>query len=117
MVDLENLVMAKLRNANLFQSVVSLANNPETSYYDLILNMKIKDLKKVSTTSRIMFGMFAGRSKILVENELVDHSTGHRVGSFTAQGKSSGGTVFAGTTDQALEKVADQIVNFVQGNL
>jgi len=40
---------------------------------------------------------------------LVDIASGNTFGSFTAEGKSSGGTVFAGLTPQAIDQVVAQI--------
>ena len=44
---------------------------------------------------------------------VVKDAKGKVISRFTVTGKSSGGTIFAGTTDQALEKAAAQIAAFM----
>lgn len=64
-----------------------------------------------------MVGAMAGRAGIDVEVELVDVKESRNIGTFVAQGRSSGGSVFAGTTPQAVERAAEQIVEFIQKNM
>lgn len=63
-----------------------------------------------------MLGGLAGRGSITVNADLVDGKTGKKLGSFTSEGKTSGGTVFSGTTEQALRRAAEQVVGFVKQN-
>ncbi|MCL4537286.1 MAG: DUF4410 domain-containing protein [Nitrospirae bacterium] len=78
------------------------------------LTATITNLNKVGGASRILMGALAGRASVEVEVVLKD-SKGNVISQFSVNGKSSGGTIFAGTTDQALEKAAEQIVAFMDG--
>ncbi len=113
--DLESLVAMKLRNTGMFANVCTVRTSCAVPY-DLLLQIRISDLRKVSDFSRIMFGALAGRAKIQIDASIVDPMTAQKLGSFTAEGKSSGGTIFAGTTSQALSKVSDEIVQYFKSN-
>ncbi|MFI4891263.1 MAG: hypothetical protein ACHQIL_12095 [Steroidobacterales bacterium] len=71
---------------------------------------EIRDLRGVSEAGRIWFGGLAGRARLLVHVTLTDASTSAQLEGFDAEGRSSGGTIFAGTTDQAIQRAAEQIV-------
>jgi hypothetical protein len=75
------------------------------------LNATITELSRVGSGTRLLLGALAGQASVKVDVELKD-TTGKILGKFTASGKSSGGTIFAGTTDQALEEAAKEIVGF-----
>jgi len=113
---LETMTIAKLREKRLFDKVISGSASPDAQT-DLRLNAKIIQLKKVSPGARVMVGAMAGRAGIDVEVELFDLKESKSIGTFIAQGRSSGGTVFAGTTPQAVERAAEQIVEFIQKNM
>jgi hypothetical protein len=115
-LQLESMTIAKLREKGLFDKIVSGASSPDAQA-DLRLNAKIIQLKRVSSGARVMVGAMAGRAGIDVEVELVDVKESRNIGTFVAQGRSSGGSVFAGTTPQAVERAAEQIVEFIQKNM
>jgi hypothetical protein len=116
MVQLETLTIAKLREKRLFDKVISGSSSPDAQA-DLQLNARIIQLKRVSSGARVMVGAMAGRAGIDVEVELLDLKGSKSIGTFIAQGRSSGGTVFAGTTPQAVERAVEQIVEFIQKNM
>ena len=116
MVQLESMTIAKLREKGLFDKVISGSSSPDAQA-DLRLDAKIIQLKRVSSGARVMVGAMAGRAGIDVEVELFDLKESKSIGTFVAQGRSSGGTVFAGTTPQAVERAAEQIVEFIQKNM
>jgi hypothetical protein len=74
------------------------------------VNADIKEVYAVSNTARVMVGAFAGQARILVQVTVSDLKSGKQIETFEAEGKSSGGSVAAGTTDQAVQRVAEQIV-------
>ena len=115
-VQLEAVTIAKLREKGLFDKVISGSSSPDAQA-DLRLDAKIIQLKRVSPGARAMVGAMAGRAGIDVEVELFDLKESKSIGTFIAQGRSSGGTVFAGTTPQAVERAAEQIVEFIQKNM
>ncbi len=113
---LETVTITKLREKGLFGKVIPGSSSPDAPA-DLRLNAKIIQLKRVSPGARVMVGAMAGRAGIDVEGELFDLKESKNIGTFVAQGRSSGGTAFAGTTPQAVERAAEQIVEFIQKNM
>jgi Domain of unknown function (DUF4410) len=116
MVQLESMTIAKLRDKGLFEKIIVGSSSPDAQA-DLRLKAKIVALKKVSSGARVMVGAMAGRAGIDVEVELFDLKESKILGTFIAQGRSSGGTVFAGTTPQAIERAVEQIVEFIQKSM
>ncbi len=112
-VQLEKMTVSKLNEKRFFEKIIVGSSSPDTQA-DLRINAKIVALKKVSKGARIMVGAAAGRSGLDVEVELIDLKDNKILGSFVAQGRSSGGTVFAGTTSQAIELAVQQIIEFIQ---
>jgi len=73
------------------------------------IKAEIKSIKKVSVNEREWVGSFAGRARILVQVTITDLRSGKQIESFEAEGQ-SGRSAFAGTTDEAIRRSADQIV-------
>jgi hypothetical protein len=75
----------------------------------LNLTATIIKLNKVGGAARIFLGALAGQASVDV---MLKDAKGNVISQFAVNGKSSGGTIFAGTTDQAFEKAAEQIMAF-----
>ncbi|HEV2721359.1 MAG TPA: DUF4410 domain-containing protein [Thermoanaerobaculia bacterium] len=112
-VQLESMIVSTLTSSQVFPAVFGASANGAG---ELRVDANISDLRRVSSGARVMLGAFAGRGNMTVNVKLVDTRSGETVGSFTSQGTSSGGTVFSGTTDQAVELAARQIVEFLRQN-
>ena len=69
----------------------------------------IKEINKVSDNARSWAGALAGQARILVQVTVSDLSSGNQIEVFEAEGK-SGKSAFAGTTDEAIQLAAGQIV-------
>jgi len=69
----------------------------------------ITEIKKVSDNARSWTGALAGQARILVHVTISDLSSGNQIEVFEAEGK-SGKSAFAGTTNEAIQLAADQIV-------
>lgn len=69
----------------------------------------IKEINKVSDNARSWAGALAGQARILVQVTVSDLSSGNQIEVFEAEGK-SGKSAFAGTTDEAIQLAAEQIV-------
>jgi flagellar hook-basal body complex protein FliE len=104
----KNMLIAELSKNNKWEVVTVNAAKGQ-----LELSATITKLNKVGGVSRILLGGLAGRASVDVDVVLKD-SNGNVISQFSANGKSSGGTVFAGGTDQALGKTAEQIVAFME---
>jgi hypothetical protein len=64
-----------------------------------------------------MWGAFAGQANSQATVELLEQPGGKLLGIGEIEGKSSGGSVIAGTTLEAVDRVADQVVRLVTENL
>ena len=81
----------------------------ETKARTLLLKATITKVKRVGGTKRFMLGVGAGRANISAQVNLSDARTGKELGSYTITGE-SGGSAFAGGTDDAVKKAAEQVV-------
>lgn len=106
--NIEKLLIEKFRQTTLFENVNTQIENAE-----LTINVKINELLRVTSKDRFLWGSLAGRAKVAGTVELFDNQKGGSVGKFFVEGVSSGGTAFAGTTEQAIEKFVEQIINFM----
>ncbi|NKB24006.1 MAG: DUF4410 domain-containing protein [Kiritimatiellae bacterium] len=115
-VQLESEIISRLRTKGLFERVFSRAAGDDAPH-DLTVLVTIKEIRKVSPGARVTLGAFAGQGKMIVNIQLLDASSGSVVAQATAEGKTSGGTVFAGTTPQAVSKIADEVVKLIEQNM
>jgi len=104
----KEILAAEIKKKNKWEVVDA---NPQCQ---IALSATITNLNKVGGAARIFLGALAGRASVDVD-VIVKDAKGKVISQFSVNGKSSGGTVFAGTTDQALEKAAEQIVAFMDG--
>ncbi len=111
---LADMVVRKLRQSNTFEQLSGPGENQEP--LDLQLKLVVVDIRRVSLNDRAMAGALPGKAKILVDGELIDTASGNSIGSFRVEGKSSGGSVFAGDTTQAIVRVSEMIVAYILDN-
>lgn len=110
----ENLRQAinnQLLNKRVF---ASLPGDPTVA--DVRLDVTIIEVSEVSQASRILFAAFAGQAKVIADVDVIDRKTGASLGQMRAEGKSSGGHVFAGTTSEALDQMASQVADYLLRN-
>ena len=107
-----SLIVSKLRESGLF-SKVNASDVQSTEDKGLKLTCTIIELEKVDAATRMMLGAFAGQAHVVADVDVIDLASGTIVGEFKSSGESSGGTIFAGTTEEAVELAATQIVNFI----
>ena len=98
-VQLAALINKKLRDKGLFEKVL-VASGCSGCRADLRLNAQIVEVGQVG-------------SEVVVDVALTDMNTGTRIGSFEAEGKSSGES----TTRRAIERAAEEIVGFLSKNM
>lgn len=115
---LESMLVSTLRQNRKFEKVIagSVADAEEVSV-DLHVNVTILKLRRVNSGDRVMVGALAGRAKLVCDVELVNAADSTKIGAFRAQGKSSGGSVFAKGTDQAIRRAAEKIIEYINKNL
>jgi len=102
-------------NLSLFERVIE--NEPvKSSDRVVMLKCRITYMKRLTKTARIMLGAMAGRAGVAVDIQLVDATTKNILGDANIQGTSSGGSIFAGGTEEAFENAAKQITDFIKNN-
>lgn len=110
----ENLRQAinnQLLNKRVF---AALPGNPDQA--DVTLDVTIVEVSEVSQGARILFGALAGQAKMVADVDVIDRKTGASLGKMRAEGKSSGGHIFAGTTSEALDQMAVQVADYLLRN-
>ena len=105
---LGDLIVSGLREKQWFDNVS--ANKADgNSSGGIKVAADIKEINKVSDNARIWAGALAGQARILVQVTVSDLSSGNQIEAFEAEGK-SGKSAYAGTTDEAIQQAAGQIV-------
>jgi len=108
-------VQHQIYSLNLFDDVI-IAKCPDDAESIIMLNGDITYMKRVSRADRIAAGALAGKARVDIEVDLVDFQSGEVVGEASFQGTSSGGSMFAGTTEQALENTSQLIADFIKNS-
>ena len=115
MAQLESRIIARLRSTNAFARMYPAAAIDSPS--ELKILVTITKVRDVDNTDRIMWGAFAGQANSQATVELLEQPSGKLLGIGDIEGKSSGGSVIAGTTPEAVDRVADQVVRLITENL
>ncbi len=105
---IEQKLIEKLKEANIFSKVLMKNQNS-----DLIIKIQIEELVKVSKSDRFWLGAMAGRAKVSGKVTLIENFSGKVLGSFDVEAISSGGTIFAGTTEQAIDNFVEKVTDFI----
>lgn len=102
-------------NLNLFEKVGSIESFKDT---DRILSLKgkITYMKRVTKAARLMLGAMAGRARVDVDIQLLDSQTGDILGEASIKGTSTGGTIFAGRTEEAFHNASKQVAEFIKNS-
>lgn len=114
MVQLESRIIAKLRAQKTFEKIYSQAETD--SHADLRVTVTITRIRDLDNFDRLMWGALAGQAKTEATVELREQATGKLIGAGRIEGKSSNGTVLSGTTPEAVDRVADEVVNLIKKN-
>jgi hypothetical protein len=109
---LNDAIVSGLRETRLFQEVSGIKTEVGTGS-GIILEAEIKEIRKISKNTRLWAGALAGRARICVHVKISDLNSGNQIETFEADGESSCGSALAGTTDEAIERAADEVVGEV----
>lgn len=107
---LKSAIVAQLINKKVFKSVTDVNSS------DYVLKVNVVDVSEVSQGARIFLGALAGQAGITANVEIYDRREGRTLSSMVAKGSSSGGHVFAGTTQEAIDQAAAQISDYLLQN-
>ncbi len=111
-VQIESAVISALRKQGKYSKVFSSATS-NVAEAELRVTVDITRIRDVNPYDRVMWGALAGQGKIYADVELTESQSGRVLSKGSIVGKTSGGSVFAGTTPQAAERVADEVVKFI----
>lgn len=107
---LKRAIVAQLVSKKVFRSVTDVDSS------DYVLKVDVVEVNEVSQGARIFFGTLAGQAAITANVEVLDRKDGRILSSMVAKGQSSGGHVFAGTTQEAIDQAATQISDYLLQN-
>jgi hypothetical protein len=105
-------VARRLRESGRFAEV-EVRREGDAAIDDVILLCEVTDIKRVTSEMRVMLGALVGRGWIRTHVRLRRHGSSTVLADADVEGFSSGGSVFAGTTGQAIEEAAKTIADFV----
>jgi hypothetical protein len=105
---LKNAIITGLRVTGFFGGV---SESPPDASSDgwIKVRAEIKKIQTVSDKSRFWLGAFAGRARIVVQVKVTDLTSGNQLETFEAEGE-SGKSAWAGTTEEAIQRAAEQVV-------
>ena len=110
LTQLRGALIAQLSERGLFKSYVTTA---DVDNADLRLTGVITGVRRVGTASRVLFGAMAGKAKMHIVVDLEDIKAQRNIAQFSVEGKSSGGSVAAGTTPEAVDIAAKGIAEYL----
>lgn len=109
---LKDTILRKIFEKKLASKIIYRSNNNLNKL--LNINITLTDLNKVTAIERFLVGGLAGQGIVGVKVECYDKDNSKVISEAVIMGKSSGGTIFAGTTSQAVEKASEQIANLIE---
>lgn len=111
-MQIEGAMLVALKNQGKYSKVSSAVSNTADSA-EMKVAVTITRIRDVSTFGRVMLGAFAGQGIVYAEIELTESRSGKILAKGSIEGKTSGGSIFAGTTPQAADRVAEEAVKFI----
>lgn len=99
---LQNALQAELLTRGLFRTV-----RDDGTDAPVRIDVALTDVREVTQGQRSFFGALAGAARIVARVDV--YADGRQIDTFIAEGKSSSGSVMAGTTTQAAAIIARQI--------
>lgn len=82
----------------------------------VVLKGRITYMKRVTGATRVLFGAMAGRARVDVVVQLTDQRTGEVLGETDIKGTSTGGSIFAGGTEEAFQNASQLISEYIRAN-
>lgn len=114
LTDLEIQLMEGFKELGAVNKVVLEHPGTETEN-SLLVRVTVSNLKKVSQTSRFFLGSFAGKAEMTALVDFIDGNDGSELGKYKIVG-SSGGSGFAGGTEDAITQTVEAIIGIFAEN-
>lgn len=106
---IEDSVIARIKKMGIFNNVYTVQAIPETDL-DLRLEITVTAFKPVSKSARFWIGAMAGKGKIEATIDIYNLVSNRKIARASVSGSTSSGSALAGTTQEAIDKLADAIV-------
>lgn len=111
---LEELAINRVIELNLFKTT-ELGSGENADDGSLVVKAVITEINKVSGLTRFLIGAFAGKASMTIDITFHDAKTGVLLGEYDITGK-SGGTGYAGGTNEAISMAVDKIAEVLSQN-
>lgn len=108
----EDILFRKIKDKKLFPKVIK-GSNSSQDRSDLIINAELLRTKHISRKMEFWFGALAGRAEVIVNIDLVDQASEKNMATFRVSGESAGGSILAGTTEEAFNQAVDRVIAFI----
>lgn len=105
---IENITAYRIRTLCGYPTVLTYRVSPQTPA-ELLVDLRIGSVERVGSA----LGGLAGQARVALALDLIEVGTGTRVGAAQIEGLSSGGSAFAGTTEEAIEQTVNRIQRFL----
>jgi hypothetical protein len=83
---------------------------------ELLVETEVVNISRVNRATRIMLGAMAGQASLELQVKLIDSKEQKVIGQTNTIGYSSGGNIFAETTEGAIKQAAKGVADFVVSN-
>lgn len=109
---IENIAAYRIRTLCGYPTVLTYRVSPTTPA-ELLVDLRIGSVERVGSGERAALGGLAGQARVALALDLIEVSSGSRVGAVQIEGLSSGGSAFAGTTEEAIEQTVNRVQRFL----
>ena len=101
-------VASTLRETGVFANVSEIETNNSSATTGIKVESKITEIKKVSDNARVWFGGLAGKAHVTAQVTVTEFGSGKEIETFEVVGI-SGNSARSGTTDEAIQRAAEQV--------
>lgn len=112
-MQIEDAIVSALSQQGKYSKVYSSSTGNAADSTELKIAVTITKIRDVNTFERKMLGALAGQGGVYADVELTESQSGKVLAKGSIEGKTSGGSIRAGTTPQAAERVAEEVVKFI----
>ena len=109
---IENIAAYRIRTLCGYPTVLTYRVSPQTPA-ELLVDLRIGSVERVGSGERAALGGLAGQARVALALDLIEVTSGSRVGAVQIEGLSSGGSAFAGTTEEAIEQTVNRVQRFL----
>lgn len=112
-LNIEKAVLSEMQKLGMFKSVYA-ADSAGNYTSDLRMEITVTAIKRVSASARFLVGAMAGQGKVEANIDLFDLTVKKQILWAKVSGATSTGSAFAGTTQEAINQLAEAIGKIFQ---